>query len=103
MTQDEAGQTAASFQEEIDVFEIYKRLNNANRHKMDTIPFVLCQNDKKSHFILTINYRIYLLILQFQLQLILKFKIMIKVCIADNYPVVHFGQNLTLKIMLKYQ
>jgi NAD+ synthase len=38
MTQDEAGQTAASFQEEIDVFEIYKRLNNANRHKMDTIP-----------------------------------------------------------------
>lgn len=39
MTQDEAGQTAASFSgRERVVFEIYKRLNNANRHKMDAIP-----------------------------------------------------------------
>ena len=39
MTQDEAGQTAASFSgRDRDVFEIYKRLNNANRHKMDAIP-----------------------------------------------------------------
>ncbi|MFV8363266.1 NAD(+) synthase [Flavobacterium sp. ZT3P35] len=39
MTQDEAGQTAASFSgRDKDVFEIYKRLNNANRHKMNTIP-----------------------------------------------------------------
>ena len=39
MTQDEAGESAVSFSgRERDVFEIYKRLNNANRHKMDAIP-----------------------------------------------------------------
>ncbi len=39
MTQDETGQSADSFSgRERVVFEIYKRLNNANRHKMDAIP-----------------------------------------------------------------
>jgi NAD+ synthase len=39
MTQDEADKFFSG--RERVVFEIYKRLNNANRHKMDTIPFVL--------------------------------------------------------------
>lgn len=39
MAKDEAGQTADSFLgRERAVFEIYKRLNSANRHKMDAIP-----------------------------------------------------------------
>ena len=39
MSQDEAGQSADSFSgRERVVFEIYKRLNTVNRHKMDAIP-----------------------------------------------------------------
>ncbi len=39
MSQDEAGQSADSFSgRERVVFEIYKRLNTTNRHKMDAIP-----------------------------------------------------------------
>jgi NAD+ synthase len=48
MVQDEAKRTAKDFSgRQQEAFEIYKRLNRANQHKMNAIPVCLLPNSLK--------------------------------------------------------